>query len=125
MPKAEHAGLNIPKYTKVCVMYMDVCTIRLHRKTKTHLDQYREYRNESYDEVVMKLVGIAKAAKEEPELSREAVEKIEAARKRIKTGNFFTETEAKERLGWLKVTEKSLKKIWDTPEEEKFWSQYY
>ncbi|HIH29935.1 TPA: hypothetical protein HA243_00910 [Candidatus Micrarchaeota archaeon] len=78
---------------------MDVCTIRLHRKTKSHLDQYREYRNESYDEVVMKLVGIAKAAKDEPELSREAVEKIEAARKRIKAGDFVTEEEARKRLG--------------------------
>ncbi|HIH18612.1 TPA: hypothetical protein HA225_01405 [Candidatus Micrarchaeota archaeon] len=99
MPKPEHTGLNIPKYTKVYVMYMDVCTIRLHRKTKSHLDQYREYRNESYDEVVMKLVGIAKAAKDEPELSREAVEKIEAARKRIKAGDFVTEEEARKRLG--------------------------
>jgi predicted transcriptional regulator len=125
MPKGEHAGLNILKYTKVGVMYMDVCTIRLHRKTKSYLDTYREYRNESYDEVVMKLVGIAKAAKEEPELSREAVEKIEAARKRIKAGKFYTEEEVTERLGWLQVTEKSLKKIWDTPEEEKFWSKYY
>jgi len=80
-------------------MYMDVCTIRLHRKTKEHLDQYREYRNESYDEVVLKLVGIAKAAKEEPELSREAVEKIEAARKRIRAGDFLTEAEVKKRLG--------------------------
>jgi len=106
-------------------MYMDVCTIRLHRKTKSYLDSYREYRNESYDEVVMKLVAIAKTAKEEPELSHEAVVKIEAARKRIKAGNFFTEEEARARLGWLKVTEKSLKKIWDTPEEEKFWSKYY
>lgn len=95
----EQIGLNIPKYMKVCVMYMDVCTIRLHRKTKTYLDSYREYRNESYDEVVMKLVGIAKAAKEEPELSREAVEKIEAARKRIKAGDFVTEAEVKKRLG--------------------------
>ena len=80
-------------------MYMDVCTIRLHSKTKSHLDRYREYRNESYDEVVMKLVGIAESAKKEPALSSEAVKRIEAARQRIKSGDFLTESEARKRLG--------------------------
>lgn len=80
-------------------MYMDIATIRLHKKTKFHLDRYREYRNESYDEVVMKLVGIAETAKKEPELSKETVERIDAARKRIKSGDFVTEDEARRRLG--------------------------
>ncbi len=81
-------------------MYMEeISTIRLHRQTKTHLDRYREYRNESYDEVVMKLVDIAENAKKEPELSREAVQRIEAARKRIKAGNFISEDDARKRLG--------------------------
>jgi hypothetical protein len=80
-------------------MYMDVSTIRLRRKTKSYLDRYREYRNESYDEVVMKLVSIAETAKKEPELSKETVERIEAARKRIKAGDFVTDEEARKRLG--------------------------
>ena len=80
-------------------MYMDICTVRLHGRTKSHLDRYREYRNESYDEVVMKLVGIAENAKKEPKLSREAVERIEAARQRIKSGDFLTEDETRKRLG--------------------------
>jgi hypothetical protein len=80
-------------------MYMDISTIRLHSKTKSYLDRYREYRNESYDEVVMKLVGIAETARNEPNLSKKAVERIEAARKRIKSGDFATEEEARKRLG--------------------------
>ena len=80
-------------------MYMDISTIRLRGKTKSYLDRYREYRNESYDEVVMKLVNIAETVKNEPELSREAVERIVEARKRIKAGDFVTEEEAKKRLG--------------------------
>ncbi|MEM3555628.1 MAG: hypothetical protein QXF56_02835 [Candidatus Micrarchaeia archaeon] len=79
-------------------MYMDVSTIRLHRKTKFALDRYREYRNESYDEVVMKLVNIADTCKKEPELSKEAVERIEKARERIRAGNFVSESEARKRL---------------------------
>ena len=80
-------------------MYMDACTIRLHGRTKSLLDRYREYRNESYDEVVMKLVGIADSAKKQPELSKAAVERIDAARQRIKSGDFLTEAEARKRLG--------------------------
>ncbi len=91
--------LNIPKYTKVYVICMDICTIKLRPNTKRVLDSFREYRNESYDEVVAKLIGIAKNVKSAPELSREAVESIERARKRIKAGNFITETDAKKRLG--------------------------
>ena len=91
--------LNIFRCIEVCVMYMDVSTIRLHRKTKSYLDRYKEYRNESYDEVVMKLVNIADTCKKEPELSREVVERIEKARQRIKEGDFLTEGEARKRLG--------------------------
>jgi len=80
-------------------MYMDVCTIRLHKKTKSSLDKYREYRNESYDEVVMKLLSIVNTCKKEPELSRDAVERIEKARQRIRAGGFVTEDEARKRLG--------------------------
>ncbi len=80
-------------------MYMEVSTIRLHKKTKTGLDRFREYRNESYDEVVMKLVNIADTCKAEPELSKEAVERIEKARQRIRSGDYVTEAEARKRLG--------------------------
>jgi hypothetical protein len=92
-------GLNILRYSYIYVMYMDVSTIRLHKKTKSYLDAYKEYRNESYDEVVMKLVDIAETAKKEPNLSKKTVERIEAARKRIKTGDFVSEDEARKRLG--------------------------
>jgi len=78
---------------------MDVCSIRLHSKTKSRLDRYREYRNESYDEVVLKLVEIADTCKKKPELSREAIERIEKARQRIREGDFLGEDEARKRLG--------------------------
>jgi predicted transcriptional regulator len=78
---------------------MDATTIKIHEDTKTELDQFREYRNESYDEVIRKVVYIAKTCKTEPKLSKETVESIEKARLRIKKGNFLTEEEAKKRLG--------------------------
>lgn len=78
---------------------MDSTTIKIHEDTKYQLDRFREYRNESYDEVIKKMIFIAKTCKKQPELSKETVEAIERARERIKRGRFVTEAEAKKRLG--------------------------
>lgn len=77
---------------------MSATTIKLQKETKNRLDTFREYKNESYDEVINKLVYIAKNTKKNPELSKETVIAIEKARKRIKEGNFLTEEQAIKRL---------------------------
>ncbi len=79
---------------------MSATTIKIHEDTKLQLDQFREYKNESYDEVIRKVAYIAKNVKTQPKLSKEAVTAIEKARKRIKEGRFITEEEAKKRLGF-------------------------
>jgi len=89
--------LGIPHYT---VVYMDATTIKVHLETKHELDQFREYKNESYDEVIRKIIYIIKNLKSKPKLSQEAISAIEKARKRIKAGNFVTEEEAQKRLGF-------------------------
>ena len=78
---------------------MNATTIKIHEKTKHELDQFREYGGESYDEVIKKVVFIAKTCKKDPELSKETLQAIEKARERIKKGKFLTESEAKKRLG--------------------------
>ena len=78
---------------------MNATTIKIHKETKSQIDQFREYKNESYDEVLKKLIYIVKKIKKEPELSKETLIAIEAARERIKKGHFVTEEEAKKRLG--------------------------
>ena len=78
---------------------METTTIKIHGDTKSQLDKLREYKNESYDEVIKKVVFIAKSAETEPELSKEAIEAIEKARVRIKRGKFLTEAVARKRLG--------------------------
>ena len=78
---------------------MSATTIKLQQMTKSQLDTFREYKNESYDEVINKLVYIARQSKENPELSRETILAIEKARERIKNGHFVTEEEAMKRLG--------------------------
>lgn len=78
---------------------MEATTIKIHGDTKIELDGFREYKNESYDEVIKKVVFIAKTCKTEPELSKETIKAIEKARERIKNGKFLTEAEARKRLG--------------------------
>ena len=78
---------------------MAATTIKLHLETKNKLDQFREYKNESYDEVIAKLVYIVKQSKKDPELSKETILAIEKARERMKRGMFLTEEQAKKRLG--------------------------
>lgn len=78
---------------------MEATTLKIRKDTKMQLDHFREYRNESYDEVIKKIVYIAKTCKKEPELSRNAIEAIEKARERIRNGKFLTESEARKRLG--------------------------
>ncbi len=78
---------------------MNATTIKLHLDTKTLLNQFREYRNESYDEIVKKLVYIAKTAGENPRLSEKTVKDIEEARERLKKGDYYTEEQVSGMLG--------------------------
>jgi len=74
-------------------------TIKLTKKTKEKLDKFRQYKNESYDEIVRKLIFIAKTCKTNPKLSQQTIKDIEEAREQIKKGEFYTEEEAKKILG--------------------------
>ncbi len=78
---------------------MSATTIKIQTDTKLQIDQFRENKNESYDEVIRKLVYIVKNIKKNPELSKETIKAIEEARERYKKGQFVTLEEAKRRLG--------------------------
>jgi predicted transcriptional regulator len=91
--------LSILRYTLVYGENMGATTIKLHEETKAGLDKYREYRNESYDEVIRKLLYIAKNVKKKPELSEWAVKQIMESRERMKKGIYLTEDEVKKRFG--------------------------
>lgn len=74
-------------------------TIKIRKETKSELDKFRESKSESYDDVLKKVMFIAKNTVSEPKLSQRTMLAIEAARERIRQGNFLTEAEAKRRLG--------------------------
>ena len=74
-------------------------TIRLNTETKQDLDKFKQYKNESYNELIRKLIYIAKMCEKEPKLSKKTIQEIKEARERIKKGEFYTEEEAKKMLG--------------------------
>jgi predicted transcriptional regulator len=74
-------------------------TIRINPRTKEELDHFRQYKNESYDELVRKLVYLAKLTEKEPKISQKTILEIKEARERVKKGEFYTEEEAKKILG--------------------------
>jgi hypothetical protein len=78
---------------------MDYTTIKVYNDTKTMLNQFREYKNESYDEIVRKIMYIAKLAKKNPQLSKKTISDIEAARERMKKGEFYSEDQVAKMLG--------------------------
>ena len=78
---------------------MEATTIKVSGNTKGELDKLRVYKNESYDELLRKLLHIAKLAEVEPKLSQKTIKEIKEARERIKKGEFYTEKEARKILG--------------------------
>ena len=74
-------------------------TIRVNPRTKEELDQFRQYKNESYDELVRKLIYLVKLAEKEPKISQKTIKEIKDARERVRGGGFHTEAEAKKILG--------------------------
>jgi len=78
---------------------MNVTTIKLYGETKQQLNLFREYKNESYDEIIKKLVYIARLAGKNPKLTSQTVQEIERARQRLKNGEFYTEEQVSKMLG--------------------------
>lgn len=73
--------------------------MRVNPWTKKNLDGFRQYKNESYDELVRKLIYLANLAEKKPKLSQKTIMEIKEARKRVEKGEFYTEREAKKILG--------------------------
>ena len=74
-------------------------TIRLNINTKQELDKFKQYKNESYNELIRKLIYIANKCENEPKLSQKTIKEIKEAREKIKKGELYTESEAKKILG--------------------------
>ena len=77
----------------------DYTTILVHKETKEHLSDLKDYARESYEEVINKLITVYEKLKSEGELTDETKKDIEVARKQLKEGKGITTKELMKELG--------------------------
>jgi len=94
-------------------MPIDATTIKLHKDTKKELDAFREYRNESYDEIVRKLVVIVKKNEEVWKHYQPILKKLQK--------ELGLDDEELRRVWITLVTQPSLDDVWAGPEEDEAW----
>ena len=74
-----------------------VTTIQLEEKTKNKLTQLRAYPEESYNQVIIRLINLSEDEMEI--LDKETIKDIEEAMEDIKAGRFYTNEQMKKELG--------------------------
>jgi len=79
---------------------MDSTTIQVSTKVKRNLDGFKEHERETYDNVIERLVEIAKEEEEaELELSEETLKGIKEAKEDIRKGRVYSTNQLKKELG--------------------------
>jgi hypothetical protein len=62
---------------------MTITTIKLKKETKERLDHLKEYRRESYEDIIKKILGILNILKSEPVKARGILYRINLKRKKL------------------------------------------
>jgi ribosomal protein S30 len=60
-------------------------TLKLEKKTKERLDNLKEYKRETYDEILQKLLDILNSFRQSPVKARSQLIRIEAKNKKMKS----------------------------------------
>jgi len=94
-------------------MPADATTIKLHKDTKNELDEFRQHRSESYDEIVRKLMVIARR---EEAVWKEHLPFLKEMQKKL-----GLDDEGLKRVWIALVTQPSLADDWLRPEEDEAW----
>jgi predicted transcriptional regulator len=71
-------------------------TIQLEEKTKSRLNDLKNYPKESFDQVVSRLIAMVR---EESKLSDETIKNIKESLDEIKSGDYYTHEQVKAELG--------------------------
>jgi len=62
---------------------MKITTIKLQEETKSRLDKLRENRNESYDDILRKILYVLNTTRDEPMKARSILERVSELRQRM------------------------------------------
>jgi predicted transcriptional regulator len=74
-------------------------TIQVSDRVKKELEALKEYRRETYNDVIEKLVSVFRAVSEDYELKEEVLEEMKEAREEIKAGKGLTTKQLLKELG--------------------------
>ena len=78
----------------------DLTSIQINKSTLNKLKNFKDYKRETYDELLNKLMKIIEfISKREPELKEEVINEIEEARKEIKEGKGISTKQLIRELG--------------------------
>ena len=75
-----------------------ISTIKLREMTKERVHKLKEYKNESYDEIINKILEILNVCKSSPERARKILYKINMKRIKVKRTSGYTEQELKKKF---------------------------
>ena len=64
----------------------EITTIKLYKKTKDRLEKLRNYKRESYDEIIQKMLDILNTLRVEPERARSKLVSIDKSKVTEKEG---------------------------------------
>jgi len=82
------------------IILSNTSTIQVSKEIKRKLDAFKEYKKESYAEVIQKLVDKVKEDEEsEMELSEETLKDLKEAEEDIRKGRVYTSKQIKKELG--------------------------
>lgn len=75
-------------------------SIQIEKSTLNKLKDFKEYKRETYDELINKLMKIIEAlSKKEPELKEEVIQEVEEARKELREGKGISTRQLIKELG--------------------------
>jgi len=65
-------------------------TVQLTKATREHLEEFKIYPRETYEEIIRRLVQIQEEAAKEPKLKKEVLKEIEEAKKEVSQNKVFS-----------------------------------
>lgn len=65
-------------------------TVQLTKATREHLEEFKIYPRETYEEIIRRLVQIQEEAAKEPKLKKEMLKELEEAKKEVAQNKIFS-----------------------------------
>ena len=77
----------------------NLTSIQLNKKTLNKLKEFKDYRRETYDEILNKMMKIIEALEKKPMLKKEIIEEVEEARRELREGKGISTAQLAKELG--------------------------